>query len=136
MAIATTIPSRAAVEPARDWSFWTSWDSEDFYKAQQSAEEKCRAEREHSRSCTVKVSMKGGCVALVEGFWSQPLVGTSPDSPKKLHHAGFIATSTFGHRVVEDAMTDCQSGMTAGYSEPPAYRCSPIIRFCSGEHRK
>lgn len=136
VAIATTIPKGAAgSRPLANWSYWTAWAQDSTYDAQLLAEEKCRSERSSSSDpCTVEVSMRGACVALVEGFWFQALAGSSSQQLDR-HHAGFLATSTFGEEVMESALRDCSGSIRSGTSDPPAYRCVPIVRYCSGEHQ-
>ena len=125
--VATDITSGERFNPATSWHYGIGWSQVTGYDANQAAEQAC------NESAGVKCwhwvsSMKGGCLVLVQGTWTDQ--GMEPLSEL------FSETSTLGVEIAErDALHICEAFIHSGKPQGTvtSWECTPRVKFCSSQ---
>lgn len=125
--VATTITLGERFNPATSWHYGIGWSQATGYDANQAAEQAC------NESAGVKCwhwmsSMKGGCIVLVQGTWTDQ--GMEPLSEL------FSRTSTLGIEIAErDALHICEAFIHSGKPQGmvTSWECTPRVTFCSSQ---
>ena len=127
VAVATTLIGRV---PSQAWRYATGWSESSGNDARIEAEDAC------SRSAGVTCfgvglpSMRGGCVALVEGIW------LDKDDPQTMLEAfsGTNQSRSLAEQITLDrCKTFIHAGKPAGTVE--RYECNLKVSFCSADVR-
>ncbi len=128
VAVATTLGIGAV--PSQAWRYATGWSESSGNDAQIEAEDSCR--RSSGVVCYVAglPSMRGGCVALVEGVW------LDKDDPQTKLEA-FVGTNQSRSLAEQITLDECRTvihaGKPAGTVEK--YECNLKVSFCSADAR-
>ena len=127
VAVATTLIGRV---PSQAWRYATGWSESSGNDARIEAEDAC------SRSAGVTCfgaglpSMRGGCVALIEGVW------LDKDDPQTMLEAfsGTNQSRSLAEQITQDqCRAFIHSGKPAGTVEK--YECNLKVSFCSADVR-
>ena len=131
VAVATTvgIGQHTAGEGFR-WNYATGWSRRSGHDAGMEAEKACRQSSGETCWPTGLSSMRGGCVAMVEGLW------LDKDAPQEEMEI-FVGTSQTRRTAESGALDQCEtvinSGKPAGTVQ--AYECNLKVSFCSEDVR-
>ena len=131
VAVATTvgIGQHTAGEGFR-WNYATGWSRSSGHDAGMEAEKACRQSSGETCWTTGLSSMRGGCVAMVEGLW------LDKDAPQEKLEV-FVDTKQTRRTAESWALDQCErvihSGKSAGTVQ--AYECNLKVSFCSEDVR-
>ena len=119
-----------AVEPGFRWHYATGWSEDSGHEAGQAAEAACS--KSSGTTCWQEgiSSMKGGCVAMVEGTWRDK------DEPQPELDA-FVVTNQTREIAESWALGGCKDGIHAGKYKGTVqeYECTLKVSFCSEDVR-
>ena len=130
VAVATTVGiGRRAIGPEFTWNYATGWSEGSGHDAGIEAENACR--RSSGSTCwAAGSSMRGGCVAMVEGVW---LDAADPDQRLDV----FVGTNQSRSWAEQITLDQCRAvihaGKPAGTVE--TYECNLKVSFCSADVR-
>ena len=131
VAVATTvgIGQHTAGEGFR-WNYATGWSRRSGHDAGMESEKACRSSSGETCWTTGLSSMRGGCVAMVEGLW------LDKDAPQEKLEV-FVDTKQTRRTAESWALDQCErvihSGKPAGTVQD--YECNLKVSFCSEDVR-
>ena len=131
VAVATSVlDGTSASEPGFKWNHATGWSRDSGNGASLEAVKACS--RSRGRQCfrAGGSSMRGGCVAMVEGLW------LDHGNPKQKLEI-FTWTNQVRHLAEEEAMDQCRIGIKSGKYEDAVqeWKCTPKVSYCSADVR-
>ena len=131
VAVATTVGiGQHSAGPGFRWNYATGWSRSSGHDARMEAEEACG--RSSGRQCWPAgiSSMRGGCVAMVEGLWRDK------DDPQQELEV-FVQTSQSRRTAESIALDECRNVIHAGKYEGTVqdYQCNLKVSFCSEDVR-
>ena len=132
VAVATTVGTGGrSIEPGFTWNFATGWSEGSGHDAGIEAENACR--RSSGSRCLRAglPSLRGGCVALVEGIW---LDADNPDRKLDVFAGAYQSRSWAEEMTLDKCETGIHSGKPAGTVE--AYECNLKVSYCSADVRR
>ena len=128
VAVATTLGIGAV--PSQAWRYATGWSESSGNDARIEAEDACR--RSSGVVCygAGLPSMRGGCVALVEGVW------LDKDDPQTKLEA-FVGTNQSRSLAEQITLAECRTAIHAGKPAGTVekYECNLKVSFCSADAR-
>ena len=131
VAVATTVGiGQHSAGPGFRWNYATGWSADSGHDAGMEAEEACG--RSSGRTCWSAgiPSMRGGCVAMVEGIWRD-----KDDPQEKLEV--FVDTKQSRRTAESIALDECRNVIHAGKyaGTVQVYHCNLKVSYCSEDVR-
>ena len=131
VAVATTVGiGQHSAGPGFRWNYATGWSRSSGHDASIVAEKACR--RSSGKTCWPAglSSMRGGCVAMVEGIW------LDKDDPQETLEV-FVGTSQSRRTAESFALDECRNMIHAGKyaGTVQVYQCNLKVSFCSEDVR-
>ena len=131
VAVATTVGiGRQSAGPGFRWNYATGWSRSSGHDASIEAKKACR--RSSGKTCWSAglSSMRGGCVAMVEGLW------LDKDDPQEQLEV-FVETNQSRKTAESIALDECRNVIHAGKYAGTVqdYQCNLKVSFCSEDVR-
>ena len=117
-------------QPGFRWTYATGWSRRSGHDAGLEAEKACRGSSGETCWPTGVSSMRGGCVAMVEGLW------LDKDDPQPDMQV-FVQTSQSRQIAESIALDQCKTVIHAGKTQGTVqeYECNLKVSFCSEDVR-
>ena len=129
-AAATASLGQRFIEPGFTWNYATGWSESSGHDAEMEAENACR--RDSGSTCWFSgSSLRGGCVALVEGVWLD-----TDDERQRMDI--FFASNQSRSWAEQYARDQCRTFIHAGRptGTVEVYECNLRVSFCSEDVRR